>query len=270
MKINFLFKRVVALFALGLGFLGVVVCLAGVYPVWLLRSRLDVANEKVFAILDQGLSSARDRACNLQGRLKEFKIRTSEIGQKIRDWSTSNANERLVTAVDIQGQIDKLAGHLQTTEQWLEALMESIRGIQHFLELGALVGAPVAPNSLENLIEELGSILRALEGMERSIDGVHDFALQRESESKENRLVRVSKLLGETELATGAIERRLDEPVTWLSQMQTDTQRLKGQTSKCISLIAIGSCWVLAWIGTGQAALCLHGWKNYYRRASSA
>jgi hypothetical protein len=37
---NMLFKRVVAMLARAAGFLGVVGCLAGVYPVWLVGSRL--------------------------------------------------------------------------------------------------------------------------------------------------------------------------------------------------------------------------------------
>jgi hypothetical protein len=267
---NMLFKRVVALLALAAGFLGVVACLAGVYPVWLVGSRLNQTNERVFVTLDKVLAAAQDRVRGVQKRLRESKIRTGEIAQNLRDWSTSKAKERLVPAVEIERRVEKLAGHFQTADQWLETSTESIRGIQHVLELGASIGAPVDPILLEKVLEELTSIRARLQETERSINAVHEFAANRVGESDENRLPRVLKLLGSTELMAGAIDTRLEDSVTRLSQIQADAQQLKARRSNYILLMTIGGYLVLAWIAAGQAALCLCGWKNCCRSRSSA
>jgi chromosome segregation ATPase len=264
-----LFKQVVALLALVAGFLGVVACLAGVYPVWLAGSRLDQTNERIFATLDRGLASAQDRVRGVQGRLRESRIRTNEIAQNIRDWSTSKAKERLVSALEIERRAERLAGGLRTTDQWLESLTESIRAIQQLLELEALVGAPVDPASLNNMLEQFTSIRGVLDEVERSINGVREFAVHRPGESEENRLSRVFKLLASMELTAGAIDTRLEDLANRLSQIQADARQLKARITKYILLTILGSYLVLAWIAAGQAALSLCGWKSCCRSRSS-
>ena len=265
-----LFKRVLALLALAAGSLGVVACMTGVYPVWLVGSRLDQINERVFVTIDKGLASADDRVRGVQTRLRESKIRSSEIAQNIRDWSTSKPKERGMMTVEIEKRVEKLAGHLQTADQWLETLTESIRGIQHVLELGALVGAPVDPISLENVLQELTSAQGKLQQTERSINGIREFMVNRVGESEDNRLGRVFRLLGNTESTAGAIDTRLEDSATRLSQMQAEAQQLHARISKYILLTTVGSYLVLAWIAAGQAALCLCGWKNCCQSRSSA
>jgi chromosome segregation ATPase len=266
---NMLFKRLVGLFALAAGFLGLVACITGGYWVWHLASRIDQANESVFATVDKGLASAQDRIRGVQKRVRESKMSTGKIAQNLRDWSKSRAKERLVSTVEIQQRADKLAGHLQTADQWLVTATETIRGLQHVLELGAVLGAPVDPLSLEKVLDELTSIQGRLQDTEQPISDVRDFAVDRAGESEENRLSRVLKLLASTELATGAINTRLEDSVTRLSQMQTEAQQLKTRIGNYILRTTIECYLVLAWIAAGQVALCLCGWRNCRRSRSS-
>src|SRR5271165_6673120 len=131
------FKRVMALFALIAGSLGLVASMVAAYPVWLVGSRLERANERVFLTIDKGLASADDRVRGVQERVRESKTNAGEIAQNLRDWKRTKANDRLVSAIDIERRTEKWAGHLQIAEQWLERSMESIRGMQQLLELGA-------------------------------------------------------------------------------------------------------------------------------------
>jgi hypothetical protein len=48
LEINMLFKRVMPLLALAAGSLGLVACIAGAYPISLVKTRLDRTNERVF------------------------------------------------------------------------------------------------------------------------------------------------------------------------------------------------------------------------------
>src|SRR5580704_7694743 len=109
-----LLKRVVALLALAAGFLEFVACITGTYPISLLKTRLDRTNERVFATIDKGLASAQDRVREVQGRVRESKIRTSEIAPKLRDWRASKAKERLASAVEVKSRVETIIGRLQT------------------------------------------------------------------------------------------------------------------------------------------------------------
>jgi hypothetical protein len=244
--------------------------MVAVYPVWLLRSRLDQANERIFVTLNKGLASAQDRVRRVQQRLRESKTSASEIAQSIRDWSTRRAKERLVSAVEIERRAEKLAGHLQTAHEWLATATKSVRGIQNVLELGVWVGAPVDAMSLEKVLEALTSIQDRLQETERSVTAVRDFTVNRVGESEDNRLSRVFTLLGNTEVVAGAIDTRLENSLTRLSQVLAEAQQWETRVRRCILLTALGGSLVLAWIAAGQVALCLCGWKNFCRDRSSA
>jgi hypothetical protein len=264
-----LFKRFVALLVLVAGFLGVVACMVAVYPVWLVGSRLARTNERVFVAVDKGLASAQDRVHRVQKRLRESKVSTKEIAQSLRDWSKSKAKERLISAVEVQRRAEKLSGHLQTAHEWLETATESIRGIQNVLELSAGVGA-VDAMALEKVLEALTSIQDRLQETERSVNAVREFTVNRVGESEDNRLSRIFTLLGNTEVIAGAIDNRLENALTRLSQVQADAQEWEARISHYILLTTLAGSMLLAWIAAGQAALCLCGWKNFRRSRSPA
>jgi hypothetical protein len=121
-----LLKRVVWLLALAFGFLGVAACMVGVYAAWSLGSRLERINDRVFAMIDNGLASAQDRVRSVQDRVKESKVTSTEIAQKLRDWGT-RAKEGLVSRIEVESRAEKLTGLLQTADSWLETSAEALR-----------------------------------------------------------------------------------------------------------------------------------------------
>ena len=74
-----LFRRLVGILALTFGLVGVAACGAGAYGVWLVQSRLNRANDKVFDAADRGLSAVQDRIPIAQERVREAKITTDEV-----------------------------------------------------------------------------------------------------------------------------------------------------------------------------------------------
>jgi DNA repair ATPase RecN len=257
-----LFKRIVALLALALGCLGVVACMAGVYAAWSLGSRLDRTNERLFAMIDKGLGFAQDRVSRAQERVKESKITSTEIGQSLRDWGTRRAKEGLASRLEIDSRAEKLAGHFQTADSWLETSVESIRSVQQVLELANSIGAPLDPASLEEVLEIITSLRSKLHESKRTVDEIREFTANKEGESEENRLSRFTKLLGRILVTIGEIDTRLEESVTRLSKLQVDARQWKTTTSAYILLTTIACYVLLAWIAAGQTALCLWGLKK--------
>jgi len=212
--------------------------------------------------IDKRLASAQDRIREVQQRVRESKIRTSQIAPKLRDWRASKATERIASAVEIKSRIEKIVGRLQTADQLLQKSMDSIDVIRHALDWLVLIGVPADSISPEKVLEKLTSTQGKLREIERSINDVGDFTVNRVGESEDNRFSRVFELLGKTELTAGAIDTRLEESAKRMSQMQADAQRLKARISNYILFATIGGYLVFAWIAVGQAALCLCGWKN--------
>ena len=264
------FKRVVWLLALAFGFLGVALCMVGLYAAWLLGSWLERTNVKVFAVIDKGLASAQDGVRRVKGRVKESRITSAEIDQSLQDWRKRRAKERPVSRLEIENQAEKLAGHFHTADSWLETSAESIRGVQQVQELGNSIGAPMDPASIEKVLENITSLRTTLQQTERTVDEIREFTADKEGESEENRLSRVTKLLGRILVTIGEIDTRLGASATQLSALQTDAHELKATTSGYILVTTIGCYVLLAWIAAGQAALCLWGWANYCPSRSSA
>jgi hypothetical protein len=265
-----LFKRALALLVLALGFVGVSACVAGAYGVWLLGARLERANEKVFTALDKGLVSAQERLRGVQKRVEESKVTNNEIAQNLRDWTGGKARERLASRPEIEGRTEKLARDLETASSWLETATESIQGVQQVLELANLASARVDPAALDHVLEKLKPLQDVLQQAERAVDGIRELTANKESDWEENRLSRVIKLLGHMLLMISDIDTRLEEAVTRLSELRDNALRLKERTSNYILLAMIGCYVLLTWIGAGQAALCVGGWKNCCRSRSSA
>lgn len=255
-------KRLMLVIAMLAGVLGVIGCVAGIYLVWLIGSRLDQANEKVFVTVDSSLTTTQDRLRGVQQRVKDSKTRTGEIAQSLRDWSASKAKEKLVSWADIEMRAEKLAGHLQTADQWLQTSTETLRGVQRVLELAALAGTGTDVISLDKVLEQVMAMRDKVLEMEQSINAVGTFAINKENESDESRLSRIFKFLASTELAAGAIDARLDDSLARLSQIQTDALQSKTRTSNYILLATITGYLVLFWITAGQVALGLYGWRN--------
>jgi hypothetical protein len=262
-----LLKRIGALLALAFGFLGVIACMGGIYAVWVLASRLEQANDKVFATVDKGLASAQEWARRVQKRVQESRITTAEIDQKFRDWSVKKGRDRLVSQLEIESRAEKLAGHLQTADSWLETAAESIRGAEHVLEVGNSLGASVDPASLEDMLAKLEEIRSRLQQTERSVDRIREFAAGKEDESEASRLARITKLLGRTLLTITEIDTRLEDSIARLAELRTDAQHTQARTGHYILLATIACCLLLAWIAAGQAALCVFGWRSSCRRS---
>src|SRR4051794_4999173 len=100
-------KQVVAGLAVALGVVGVAACAAGVYEVWSVRSRLDRANDRIFARLDDGMASARDRIRRVQTRIRESRVTADEIGRGVKTWAADTAEERAAARVEIDRRADE-------------------------------------------------------------------------------------------------------------------------------------------------------------------
>jgi DNA-binding transcriptional MerR regulator len=258
-----LLKRLLALFALFSGLLGVVACMAGAYAVCLVGSRLQQTNEVAFTAIDRGLSAAQDRVRGVQERVKDLTITTSEIDKGVRDWAKKKADERLVSRADLDRRAEKLAERLQTADSFLEASTETIRGIQQILELGNSLGASLDPASLTDVVQKLQEIRGQLQQTDRALDGIREFLAGMEDGSEPSRLARVGKLLARSPLVTTGIDSRLENAVTRLDEWRSHTEELKARTARRILLATI-ACWLLlAWVAAGQIALCLWGMRKW-------
>ena len=257
-----LFKRVAAVLALVLGSAGMVGCLAGAYGVWLVASRLDRANDKIFDVVDRSLKVVQDRIPIVQQQVRESKVTTAEVTNALREWGAKKAEDRIVSKLQIESRAEKLSEHLRTADLRLEASRETIRDVQRVLEVSQSLGAEVDPTSMDTVHERLASLQESVQQVERTVDGVRKFA---EDDPDKDRLIQVAKLLARIVLTLSEVDERLDDLAARVSEVRTQARLGNARTSHYIVLGSVVCYGLLAWVGAGQAALSWWGWSCFRR-----
>jgi DNA-binding transcriptional MerR regulator len=259
-----------ALFALSLGFLGVITCVAGIAAVWSVGSRLSRANEKVFDAVDKSLAAVRDRVLKTQRRVQELKITSEDIREGLKDWTRKAASERLASRLEVGVKAEQLVLGLQQADLWLEMSGASIQGVQQALEMGSSMGAPIDPALVDPLLEKLAGLRSQLKQATETVDGIRMRAAEMaDGAPLEERIDQVVKLALRVAATLGEIDARLGESANKLSEVQAKGLHLKSKTHTYIAIAEIGAVLLIAWMAAGQAVLCLHGWKVYGRNRAA-
>lgn len=253
-----MFRRIGGLLAFALGFLGLLICLAGTWGIWRIAERLYDANDKVCAAVDRGLDVTQERIRSVQKRMENSRITSAEFNQKLQKLASQEAKDRIVQQLEIEAHADKLVAHLATADSWLDTSVASIHGLQQLTSLGQTFGAQVDPAALDESLRNIESIQAKLQDAEKSVQKVRDLVADKEDEPR--RLARASKLLGRTLATLSELDSRLERVAIRIGELRTDVAELKARTDRYITFAAI-ACWtLLAWIAAGQIALCRFGW----------
>jgi hypothetical protein len=258
-----LVKRVSAMLALAFGMAGMVGCLAGAYAVWLVESRLDRANHRLFDAVDRSLEVVQARMPIVQQQLSEWKVTTTEVGAAVREWGTKKAQDRIVSQLQIGSRVEKLSGHLQAADLRIEASREAVRDVRRVLEVGQGLGVQVNPASTDAVQELLVSLQDTLQQAARAVDGVRKLAIPDRVEEGQ---AQVAKLLARILLTLSEVDRRLDHFAARLSEVRTEAQQGRARTSHYIVLGSVVCYGLLAWGMAGQTALSWWGWSYWRRR----
>lgn len=260
------FKRVVGLLALAFGLIGVIACVAGIYGVCILGSRLQHANDVAFAVVDKGLASAEERVRELQNRVEESRLTTTEVKHRLKDWGIREAKERVTARLEIKSRSEKLAEHLHTADLFLETSVASIHLLQQLLDVGKSFGATADAAALGSVLENVEQARGRLHQARQTVDQIHAFASRIDSEPEDSRLARVTKAVGRMLLTVSEVDTHLENAVTRLAEIRADAQQKKATISEYILLGTIAACVLLAWIAAGQGALCWCGVTGAFQR----
>lgn len=257
--------RIVGIFALTLGVLGVAGCAAGAYGVWLVASRLDRANDKLFDAVDRGLGYVQDRVPVVQQRVRDSTITTTEITEAVRGWSAMKVQDRIVAELEIERRAANLSGRLETAELRLDASAEAVLDVRRVMELGRSLGARVDPDSTDDVLAQLALLQDKVQQAEQAIDDVRKLALPSPGVSIEDRLARIAKILARILLTLSDIDRRLGNFAVRLSELRADARQLNTRTSRYILFGSVACYGLLAWVAAAQCALCSWGWRRWHR-----
>lgn len=257
-------KRLTGLLLVMLGALGIVVCLAGIAGVWMVASRVQQVNSKVFSQAEQLIAQVDRRAaqtCDAVGGTRDL---IDELKQTLRESATELLAERIASLPEIENLERRLASAMERADGWVQVSASTAELIEQLL---ATIGAVASERNVDlkgsaGLMVTIRSARESLaNASERLADVQRRLAEIRQKRDVNVNLSQIMKLsldilakLDVVQEQIAAFRTRLDETKNRLGKLQ-DRIRVWVFVGHCLIVLLIG------WGGAGQYCLLLHGWR---------
>ena len=252
--------RPLAWFALLLGFLGMLVCLAAGIVTWKAGSRVERANTLIFQMLDSSLGAAQERVVQVQKRSQEWKITTQEIKERVETWAAEETRQRLAARLNLGEKAESISAGLHQAEEMLDISKESVRLARRSLELGKTCGASVRPDSLDPLFEKLDTLQNRLREAMTIIEQVRKLTEETsDGDTQPGGVQRVLVLIVRVVATFGEIDKHLGELAERLAEVRNDTAKLETRLHRYILGCEVGISLLLIWMACGQVMLFRYG-----------
>ncbi len=255
-------RRFASLLAVLFGSLGLLACGAGGYGVWLAADRLERANRVAFDAADRGLGFAEDRLKSARERVREARITTDEVAQKVGTWSAQQAIARAATRFELGRKADTLTDRLRTADLWLETSSESLTSLRQVLELAKTFGANVDPATIDDLVARLATARGAVRQVSGTVTEIRAFADAAEGPADDKGAAGVARVAARILATVTEVDARLEAGVTRIAELRTEAEHARTSVSRGIFWASVAGYGVLAWIAAGQGALLRPGCRG--------
>src|SRR2546423_3702634 len=208
-------KRLAAFVGTALGFVGTIGCGAAMIVVVWLGLRMLRANDRLFALVDKSLTSARDSVLSAQRRVRE--TTAEDLAAAAKDWSSQDVAQELAARVDARAE--KLIHRIEQAEAWVERSLTAIQAIRETLdtvgEAGLSADGTILAAAADALDDLPGRFQRAIETIEGIRQRVATFA---EDEAARQRLASLMQITSAVNAMLQRLDTRLGEVADRLSE----------------------------------------------------
>ncbi len=255
-------KRLSGLILVGLGAIGMAVCLAGIAGLWIAASRLQQINSRLFRQVDQLIVQVDQRATQAQNAVGGPRDLVEALNRTLKE----SAGELLAGRIASLPEIDKIERRLASAMERTDDLLDASASTAELLEqLLATFGPIASERSVDSqgssdLMATIRSTRQSLaNASERLADVQRRLAEIRQKRSVDINLSEITKLslrmvakLDVVQTQITAFRERLNETKSRSAQLQDRIRRwiLAGE---CLILLLI------AWVSAGQFCLLLQG-----------
>ena len=267
-------KRLLRLLALCFGLIGSLACIALIIAAWYVNARLCRATDRLFEKLDGTVGVVQTRVVRVRERLQASKITTSELADSLKTWTKKEAIDRVAVRLDAGKKTERLASILQQTDDWLEFSESACGLVQQAMSIAAPADAPTDAladdTGLAGLIEEIANLRTKLADATETVGRIRA-VLAKENGGEEGEKPLGPRIEKGVELAlrvaatVGTIDTRLGRLTDRLSLTQQNLREANAKTLRRIRLATIVVTLFLVWLGAGQVALMLYGYRALRR-----
>ncbi len=255
-------KRLSGLILLGLGALGMAVCLAGIAGLWIIASNMQQINSRLFRQVDQFIVQVDRRAAQAGDAVGGTRDLVEALKRTLKESATELLAGRIASLPEIENIEHRLASAMERTGDLVDVSASTAELLEQLL---ATIGDIASERNVDvqgssDLMATIQSTRESLaNASERLADVQRRLAEIRQKKGIDVNLAEITKLslglvakLDFVQSQIAAFRGRLDATKSRAAQLQKRISNwiLAGQ---CLILLLI------AWVGAGQFCLLLQG-----------
>ncbi len=255
-------KRLSGLILVGLGAIGIGVCLAGIAGLWIVASRLQQVNSRVFRQVDQLIVQVDRRATQAQNAAGGTRDLVEALKRTLRESAAELLAGRLASLPQVDNVERRLASAMERSDELVEVSVSMAELIEQLLATIDAI-APERSVNLQGSSDLMAAIRSAQESLADASERLADVQ-RRLAEIRQKRGVDVN-LSEITKLSLGLVA-KLDVVQSRIATFRCRLDETKSRSAqlqdRISSLILAGECLILlliAWVSAGQFCLLLQG-----------
>ncbi len=258
-------KRLSGLALVGLGAIGMAACLAGIAGLWIVASRLQQVNSRLFHQVDQFIVQVDLRATQAGDAVGGTRDLVDALKQTLKESAAELLAGRVASLPEIDNLERRLVSAMERTDELMEVSASTVELIEQLLTtIGSMAWESNADQQgYSDLTAAIRSTRQSLaNASERLADVRRRLAEIRQKRGVDVNLAEITKLslgmvakLDAVQSQIAAFRSLLDETKSRSAQFQERIRRwiLAGE---CLILLLI------AWLGAGQLCLLLQGTRS--------
>ncbi|MEM8671366.1 MAG: hypothetical protein AAGG48_27850 [Planctomycetota bacterium] len=260
-------KRIAALVAIILGFLGAIACLALIVGSLVAGTRLRDATSSTYADVDGLFTQAKSRVRQVQEIADDAMVTTSDVRDSLSDWSKRTTRERLREELDERFALERrtrdLSDALTKADSFAEMSADSITLAIKVTEIANRAGANVDSEGLELLLQQITRLRGSLSDAVDDVNNVsNELNMSGDSEDLRDRLEATVELVGRVLVTLKSVQSGIVTFEVNLENAQRRVAETESQLIDWIQWVTLVLVLLFAWSFAGQFALARVGWTT--------
>jgi len=262
-RIMNMWLRILRIVALVLGIVGTVGCGYVIVRAWNAKAQVAGIAVDVFERVDGSLGAVQTRVERLQERVEEAKITAEDIEKRLKDWSQSEAVQRVAERLDISGKAEGIAKILDRGDHWLEVALSTADLAQQTMNVARQAGFKFEAKPLEGLVEDITGLRKQLAEATQFVAEIRDrTAEEGDEKTVGERIGRIVPTALRVVATLGSVDTRLAKLVDRLDQTHEKLEGIETLVKMRVLRASRGFTLLMLWMAAGQIALAAIGWKG--------
>jgi hypothetical protein len=242
-----------------------ILCVAGIFGVWIAKSRVDAIGKDIFKAADNSLEFMDEKLDRIENAFKNGNRRIGLLSNAVKSLPEKEAEVKTEITSLLKSLDEEVFEPLKTAETWIDSTRAVVVGVGMVSE--AVVTSEYAATHkdsmgvamaerLQSCSDSLVEILTTLQEVRQGLMDMRDDAA-----SARRIVVRVVARLAQIETRMANISKRIERVHTGIIEMKGTVSDLKDSFHRWTMLVSVLFSLLLVWFAASQIGMIVHGWQ---------